>query len=139
MEKAHPSANESDLLTLVRESARDVEELIGQHFNLLRSEVQQQLDRLKAGTASLGAGAGLVTLSGALSALTLAHGLHKATGLPLWSCYGLVAAALGAAGAGLLAAGWKQVGGVRLAPTQTIKALGEDLAWLKKQATAAAT
>jgi len=63
------------------------------------------------------------------------HVLNKATRLPLWSCYGLVGGALGAAGAGLLAAGRREAEGVRLVPAQTMEALKENVEWIKEQTT----
>jgi hypothetical protein len=113
-----------------------VEHLVAQQVDLLRSEVRQELGEAKAAAASMGAGVGLVAAGGLLSTLMLVHALHKATGLPLWACYGLVGGAAGAAGAGLLAAGRKGAEGVRLLPPpRTARAVKENLTWLKEQVT----
>jgi hypothetical protein len=83
--------------------------------------------------ALLGAGAGLVATGGAFSAVALVHALHRATRLPLWGCYALMGALLGAAGAGFLADGRARASGVRLPPPETTAALRENLEWLKEQ------
>lgn len=127
----------TDLTALVGDILQDLERLVGQQFDLLRAEVRQGLERAKSAAVSFGAGGGLLAAGGVLGVLALVHGLHKATRLPLWSCYGLVGSLLGAAGAGLLANGVRQAAGVNLIPEQTGAALKENLSWLKEQVTAA--
>jgi uncharacterized membrane protein YedE/YeeE len=140
VERQRKKAQDPDLTTLVKEIVHDSETLIGQQLQLLRSEVTEELDQAKEAALAIGAGAGLVATGGVLSALMVVHALHKATRLPLWSCYGLVGGLLGAAGAGLLAAGRTEALGVRLLPPpQTTEALKENLSWLKDQTTTEAT
>jgi hypothetical protein len=122
---------------LARDIVQDAERLIVQQFDLLRSEVRQGLQQAGGTMLSLSAGAGLVAAGGMLATLMLVHGVQRATRLPLWSCYGLVGGALGAAGAALLANGRRQLGGLQLIPEQSAAALKENLAWLKEQVTAA--
>lgn len=140
MGKDIASADEQpDLGTLVKEIVRDAETLVGQQLRLFRSEVRRELGHAQGAAVLLGAGAGLVATGGILSALMAVHAIHKATRLPLWSCYGLVGGLSGAAGAGLLAAGRREAARVRLAPPQTVEALKENLEWIKEQATQEAT
>jgi hypothetical protein len=140
VEKQRAKAQEPDLTTLVKEIVHDSETLIGQQLHLLRSEVKQELDQATEAALAIGAGAGLVATGGVLSTLMVVHALHKATRLPLWSCYGLVGGLLGAAGATLLAAGRKEAMGIRLVPPpQTTEALKENLAWLREKTTRQAT
>src|SRR3954468_15269929 len=133
----HPPSNdpgpEPSTLALVREIVDDSEALVGQQLDLLRSELREEWAYAQEAALLLGAGAGLVATGGLFSALALVHGLHRATRLSLWSCYGLVGGMLGVAGAGLLATGRQRAASVRLPPPQTMEALRENLAWLKEQ------
>jgi hypothetical protein len=128
----HPGA-EPDTATLVKEIIHDSEALVGQQLLLLRREVQDEVALALRAAALLGAGAGMVAIGGAFSAVALVHALHRSTRLPLWGCYGLMGALLGAAGAGFLADGRARASGVRLPPPETAAALRENLEWLKEQ------
>jgi hypothetical protein len=137
--KKRESKEPPDVTTLLKDIVRDTEKLIGQQFDLLRTELKQELDQAKSAAVSLGAGAGLTAAGGVLATLMLVHGLHRATGLPLWGCYGLVGGVLGAAGAGLLARGWKGVAGLEFPPPQTTQTLRENFTWPEGQKAPAAT
>jgi len=137
--KNSEKSGQAEVTTLLKEIVHDTERLIGQHFELLRSELKQELRQAKDAAVSMGAGAGLVATGGILGTLMAVHGLHKATGLPLWGCYGLVGGLLGAAGAGLMARGWQAAAGLELPPPQTMAALKENFTWLKEQSAPAGT
>jgi hypothetical protein len=127
-------SSESD--GLLRDLLHGAEELILQQIGLLKSEVQEELHKAGGAALSYGAGAGLLAASGVLSTVMLVHLLHRATRLPLWTCYGIVAGAAGAAGIGLLARGQKLAADVQLpALPQTRAALKDNLTWLKEQMT----
>jgi hypothetical protein len=131
--------DEPDLSTLVRGIVNDAETLIGQQFELLRGEIRQELGQAGVAALAMGSGAVLMATGGALAALMAVHGLHRATRLPLWACYGLLGGALGGVGFELLAAGRRRAAGVPLMPRQTVEALKENIAWLKDQAIPGAT
>jgi hypothetical protein len=138
--KQSTSAGEPDLLTLVGDIVRQSEELITQQFSLLKTELREEVQKAGGAAAALAGGAGLLAAAGLLSTQALAHLLHRASGLPLWACYGVVAGALGAAGGGLLAAGLKKAAHLDLgAFPQTAEALKENLSWLKERVTTAPT
>jgi len=125
----------SNWLDLVGDIAQDGEKLLGQQVELLRSEIGEELRLAGGAVAEIGAGAGLLSVAGLMSALMMAHGLHRASRLPLWGCYGVVGGVFGAVGAGLIASGQRRARHVRLVPDQTLEGLRENLAWLKEQAT----
>jgi hypothetical protein len=128
------AADELTSAELVEGIIADFQTLMHQHFDLLRQEVREEIDRGKAAVISLGAGAGLLALGGVLSAHLAVHLVHRATRLPLWASYGLVGGLLGGAGCGLLARARRQAAGVSLGlPPQTTAALQEDLKWLQEQ------
>jgi len=124
-----------DLASLVGAIARDADRLVGQHVDLLRSELRQGLDGAPAAVASIGAGAGLVAAGGVLGTFMLVHGLHKSTRIPLWGCYGLVGGVMAALGGGLIVAGTRRAAALRVVPRETIATLREDVEWLKDQVT----
>lgn len=119
---------QSGLTDIVGGTIADVEKLIGQHFDLMRSEMKDELEKVSAAAASLGAGAGAATLGGVLGSMMAVHLLHDLTRLPLWVCYGLVGGALGAAGAGLLYQGARTASQVSLVPRQTAEVVRKEFA-----------
>jgi hypothetical protein len=124
-----------DLASLVGAIARDTERLVGQHADLLRSELRAGLRGAPVALAAIGAGAGLIAAGGLLGSLMLVHGLHKSTRIPLWGCYGLVGSVMAAVGGGLVVAGTRRTAALQVVPRETIAALSEDFQWLKDQLT----
>jgi hypothetical protein len=126
------TADPTDLGALVGSIAGDATDLVREQIDLFKSEAARELQRAGGALATAAAGGGLVAAGGLVSGVMLAHLLNRATGLPLWACYGLVGGGLGAAGAALLKSGRDGIAGLRPLP-QTTEALGENLAWLKDQ------
>ena len=87
----------------------DLDRRLAEHIHRLRAEVREGLGHLERGAAALGAGAGLTALGGVMGTHMVVHLLSRVTRLPLWVCYGLVAAGLGGAGAALLASGRREM------------------------------
>ena len=112
---------------------QDAERLLGQHARLIRSELRQGLRAVPPAVASIGAGSGLAAAGAGFGLLMVVHGLHRSTRLPLWGCYGLVGAALAAAGTGLIVRGARRVARIDVVPRETMEALREDLSWIKNQ------
>jgi len=132
MAREQEAADEPGVTELAQGIVHDAETLIAQHFDLLRHEVGQELDRARAAAVSVGAGAGLLALGGVFAAHAAAHLLHRAGRLPLWASYGLVGGLLGAGGVGLLGRARSNAAGVNVGvPPQTAAALKEDVAWLR--------
>ena len=129
------AANEPELRAILRELLHNAEKLAGLQVEVLKAEAGQEFRRAGDAASSLGAGAGLVALGGALTVPALVHLLHDRTGLPLWACYGLLAGGLSAAGALLLRSGGRSLSGLRLTFPQTTEALKENLSWLREQVT----
>jgi hypothetical protein len=134
----NPTDNGQDLGSVLGDVLREGERLLGQQVDLLKSELRQELGRAAGAALSLGAGTGLLTCGGVLGTLAVVHGLHRATRLPLWTCYGLVAGLSAAAGAGLLAIGRGQLAALAPGLPQSAATLRENLQWLKEQVTAPA-
>jgi len=126
----------AELTHRLSEIADLVAQLAGQQFRLLASEVRQ--DARNTGEAALcfGGAAGMFAAGGVLSTLALVHLLHRATRLPLWTCYGIAAGLAGGTGVGLVAAGRAKAAAVQLpALPETAAGLKENLAWIREQLT----
>lgn len=124
--------DEPELTELLGEIAHDAGALIGQQFELLRSEMGREVRQAVGAAGSLGAGAALVAAGGLMATFMAVHGLHRATRMPLWGCYGLVGTVLGGAGAYLLAEGLREAEGVGFVP-ETREALRENIEWAGDQ------
>ena len=129
--KADPAT--ADLPALIAQIGDDLGRLVGQHVDLLKAEIEQTIRTAGGAAASVAAGGGLVAAGGLAGGLAAVHGLQAATGLPRWACYALAAGGLGAAGAYLMRRGGGELASVR--PFRlTTEALGENLTWLREQA-----
>jgi hypothetical protein len=128
--RAESAGSNADLGTILGEIAHDAKKLLSEQIDLFRAEVGQELRQVGGAAASVAAGGGLAVAGGLMAGLTAVHVLHRATGLPLWACYGLATAGLGGAAAGLLLKGRAGLAGLRPLP-ETTAALGENLEWLK--------
>jgi Putative Actinobacterial Holin-X, holin superfamily III len=125
----------SALIVQVRPIARDAERLATLHTDLLRSELRQTAAAVSPALSSIGAGVGLAAAGGLLASLALVHGLHRSSRLPLWGCYGAVAAVLGMTGIGLIGSGRRRLSSVDLIPHETLATIREDIAWVKEKIT----
>jgi hypothetical protein len=122
----------ADLPTLLGTIAHDAKTLLKQQVELFRAEVGQELRQAGGAAASVAAGGGLAVAGGLMAGFTAVHLLNRVTGLPLWACYGLATAGIGATAAKLLLDG--RDGFARLQPLpQTTETLGENLEWLGEQ------
>lgn len=115
---------------IVAAIAHDAERLAHQHGQLLRRELSDGLGSSATAAATVAAGTGLLAAGGVLGSMMLVHGLHRATRLPLWGCYGVVGGLLATAGAGLVRSGSRRIAAIDLLPRETIAALRDDLRWM---------
>jgi Putative Actinobacterial Holin-X, holin superfamily III len=131
------AADRVNLEHLLGDLVRDGRHLLEQQFDLFRTEASVVLRRSGEVAGAVTAGGGLMAAGGVLAGLSGAHLLHRATGLPLWACFGVTGAALAASGVRLVRAGRERAAAVRPFP-QSAAALGENLAWLTNQLAAPA-
>jgi hypothetical protein len=120
-------STQQGLTTLAQGALADIEKLIGQHLDLLRSDLKEEFSKAKTAGLSLAGGAGLSSLGGLLGVLALVHGLHALTRLPLWACYGLIGTALGVGGATFLRTGTQQAADIQVVPQRTTEVLRHKL------------
>jgi hypothetical protein len=117
---------------LISDLLADVKTLAQQHVQLVRHEVEAEVQKVKRATISVAIGAGVLAISGLLYIIMLVHLIQWLTDWPLWVCYAIV----GTAGAiGGLASLWsaKKVGGsVHVLPVKTMQSMKEDAQWIKE-------
>src|SRR6185436_10776110 len=91
---------EQTAASLVTGILGDLHHLVEQQFELTRREIEDELRQRVTATAVFGVGAGFLFLAAVVLCLTVAHLLHWVASppgtdpawLPLWACYGVVAA-----------------------------------------------
>ncbi len=130
-----PDASAPSMTSLFGGIVNDVQTLMKQELALAKREVAAELNKAKEAAISLGIGIGIAALGGLLFVLMLVYLLHWASSerLPLWSCYGIVGAALMILGSGVFFFGKKRAGAIHLMPEQTIAAMKDNVAWIKNQ------
>jgi len=129
------SAKDLDLPALIGGIAQDTSTLVTQQLALLRVEIGQEMRKAGIGITEVAAGGGLAAAGGLLSGMMMAHLLHRATRLPLWTCYGLVGSGVSAASYALLKQGQARIADLHLLPpAESAEALKENVEWLKDQA-----
>lgn len=128
------SQSPTELKTLIATIADDGRALLGQQLELARMELGQHVEQATGAVGAAAVGAGLLAAGGLLSGLAAGHLIHRVTGLPLWTSYGLAASAASAAGIALLAKGRDELTAIRPLE-QSAAAAGENLQWLKEQVT----
>lgn len=127
---------EPGIPSLVRGIVQDGQDLLKQQVELLRSEVKEELGKLRTGAKSVAIGAAVAGVGALFLLATLVHLLHAYAQLPLWACYGIVGGALALVGGGVLISGKKSVSDVQLTPPpQSAQALKENLEWVTKRRT----
>jgi hypothetical protein len=121
------------MASLVGGIVNDVQVLIKQELALVKREVTDELHKAKEVVILLGIGLGSAALGSILLIFMLVHLLHWASSerLPLWSCYGIVGAAVMILAGILLFLGKRRAGDVRLMPEQTIATMKDNVAWIK--------
>ncbi len=130
------NAAENSTTALVKGVVDDVGKLLEQQFELLRSEFREEVDKAKGAVVSVGAGAGMVVLGGILGTQMTVHALHRATGLPLWACYGIVGGVLGGVGTQLLTTGMQKAADLRTAPAKAVESIKENVSSLGERVAA---
>lgn len=124
---------EHDLTSLAGKVMQDSEKLIAEQVALLQAELSQELRRASNAAISIIAGVGLGTAGVIFLGLVTAHLVYEFTLLPLWCCYAIVGIVFGVGGVLLVRSGRGTLTETRRILPQTVEALKENLAWLKKQ------
>jgi len=130
----------NSVAALVGGIVTDVQDLIKQQLQLTRKEIEADFRKTREAASVLALGAGIIFLGAFALCLMLAHLIHSlatpagvapdpAT-IPLWGCYGLVAAVLLIVGGGLAFAGKKKFDSFNPLPDESAQVLKENLEWI---------
>jgi len=133
-------SDQPSMVSLMGGIVSDFQELIKQQVALTKEEVKSDLRKAKEGAVKTGIGAALLVVGALLLCLMLVHLLHWLTSpapadpatIPLWGCYGIVAAAFGVIGGVLAKAGMGRFEAMNL-PEKAARDLKENVEWKMKK------
>jgi len=111
----------------------DAKTLMRQEAQLLRDEVKLELSKAGRAASGFGIGVALGAVGALFLLLMLVHGLHEWFSWPLWVCYGLVGAALAAAGITFIVRAQYLAGTVHTAPRRSFHTMKENVQWIKER------
>jgi len=131
--------DEASMAGLLRGIINDVGDLIRQEIRFARTEIKSDVRKTTRACAVLALGAGAASLGVVLVALMLVHLIHAlsssagttdAAAIPLWGCYGIVAAVFLVVGAGLGFVGYQSLQKLNPLPDETAKSVKENVEWI---------
>jgi Putative Actinobacterial Holin-X, holin superfamily III len=125
------STHEPSVTTLVTGIISDAEELFKQQFELLKTEVREDLRKSKEAGFVLGLGAWFGLIGAILLVLALVYLTQwLLPALPLWICYLIWGAVTFIIGAILFFAGKQKLDSFTPLPEKSAQALKENVQWL---------
>jgi len=131
--------DEASLAGLLRGIINDVGDLIRQEIRFARSEFKADARKTARAGAVLALGVGAAAVGVVLVAFMLVHLIHHLSGavapdagasIPLWGCYGIVAAVFLVVGAGLGFLGYQSMQKLNPLPDQTAQSVKENVEWI---------
>jgi len=134
--EVHAPTDEASMTSLVRGIINDVGDLIRQEIRFARTEMKSDVRKVSRAGAVLALGAGTVSLGVVFAALMLVYLIHHLSGapdsasIPLWGCYGIVAAVFLIVGAGLSFMGYNALQKLNPLPDQTAQSVKENVEWI---------
>jgi hypothetical protein len=138
MNEVHAPPDEATVTGLLRGIINDVGDLIRQEFRFARTELKSDARAMLRAGLVLACGAGTAVLGVILMAFMLVYLLHWLSlpagtaepGIPLWGCYGIVAAVFLAVGGLMAFMGVKAFQSVNPLPDETAKNVKENVEWI---------
>jgi len=138
--EVHAPPDEASMTSLLRGIINDVGDLIRQEIRFARTEIKSDARKAIRAGLSLAIAAGVSCLGVILVALMLVYLVHwlslpvgtnpdPAT-IPLWGCFGIVAAVFLVVGAGLGYLGIKSFQHNNPLPDQTAQSIKENVEWI---------
>jgi len=134
-----PAAEEAGIGTLLRGIINDVGDLIRHEIRFARTEFKSDARKLLRAGAVLAFGVGTAGLGVVLLAFMLVHLVHwlslpagtaEPGRIPLWGCFGIVAAVFLAVGAAMALVGVKRFENVNPLPDETAQSVKENVEWI---------
>jgi hypothetical protein len=138
MNEVHAPPDEANVSGLLRGIINDVGDLIRQELRFARTEFKSDARAMLRAGLVLALGAGTAALGVILVAFMLVYLLHWLSlpagtaepGIPLWGCYGIVAAVFLSVGGLMVFAGVKTFQNVNPLPDETAKNVKENVEWI---------
>lgn len=132
-------ADSASVSTLVSGIVQDAQQLVRQEMALARQEIKEEINKAIVAAVSF-AVAGVVGVVGCwMVCLMLVYLLWSMTGhrddasVPLWGCYGIVAALFLAVGTTLFYIAKSKASQIDLIPRRTVESVKENVQWIKNQ------
>jgi len=128
---------EASMTGLLRGIINDIGDLIRQELRFARTEIKSDVRKTTRASAVLALGAGAAFIGVVLVALMLVYLINwlslpagTEAGIPLWGCYGIVAAVFLAIGSAMVFLGVKGFQNVNPLPDQTAQSVKENVEWI---------
>jgi len=136
--EVHAPPDEASMAGLLRGIINDIGDLIRQEIRFARTEIKSDVRKTTRACAVLALGAGAACLGVVLVALMSVHLIHTLSSpagtdtaaIPLWGCYGIVAAVFLVVGGGLGFIGYQSLQKINPLPDQTAKSVKENVEWI---------
>jgi hypothetical protein len=128
--EVHVPPEEASMTSLLRGIINDLGDLIRQEIRFARSEIRSDVRKTTRACAVLALGAGAACLGVVLVALMGVYLIHQYASIPLWGCYGIVAAVFLVVGAGLGFMGYQTLQKNNPLPDQTAQSVKENAEWI---------
>jgi hypothetical protein len=136
--EVHVPPDEASMTGLLRGIINDLSDLIRQEIRFARTEIKSDVRKTTRSGAVLALGVGAAALGVVLVALMgvyLIHTLSSPAGtdtasIPLWGCYGIVAAVFLVVGSGVTWVGYKALQSNNPLPEQTAQSVKENVEWI---------
>jgi len=134
--EVHAPPEEASMASLLRGIINDIGDLIRQEIRFARTEIKSDVRKTTRASAVLALGVGAACLGVVLVALMTVHLIHTLSGagdsatIPLWGCYGLVAAVFLVVGSGVTYLGYKALQKINPMPDETAQSVKENVEWI---------
>jgi len=136
--EVHAPPDEASMTGLLRGIINDIGDLIRQELRFARSEFKSDARKMTRSGAVLALGVGSAAVGVVLVALMGVHLIHTLSSpagtdtatIPLWGCYGIVAAVFLVVGAGLGYLGYHTLQKNNPLPDQTAQSVKENVEWI---------
>jgi hypothetical protein len=134
--EVHAPPEEASMTSLLRGIINDVGDLIRQEIRFARSEIKSDVRKSTRAGSVLALGVGTAAVGVILVALMVVHLIHTLSGapdsasIPLWGCYGIVAAVFLVVGAGIGFMGYQALQKINPLPDKTAQSVKENVEWI---------
>jgi len=136
--EVHAPPEEANMTGLLRGIINDIGDLIRHEIRFARTELKSDARKVLRAGAALALGAGVAGLGVVLVAFMLVHLIHTLSlpagtaepGIPLWGCFGIVAAVFLAVGGVMVLLGVKGLQNVNPLPDETAQNVKENVEWI---------